>query len=157
MWRGPQEYITFELYPTSLAVSSMSGSSNFDSFCDGWSTSCCFVGCCLQDLFNIARNYCYLALIILVNINHSFSHKEVINSTTNSNSTFKMVWETRVQSPVESYQRLKKWHLVRLCLTLTIIKYGSRVKWNNPVNGVPTSTTPRCGSYWKESLRVTLD
>ena len=31
-WRGPQEYITYEIIPTSLAVSRVSGSSNFDSF-----------------------------------------------------------------------------------------------------------------------------
>ena len=36
MWRGPQEYITYELIPTSPAVSRMPGSSNLDSFCDGW-------------------------------------------------------------------------------------------------------------------------
>ena len=36
MWRDPQEYITYELIPTSPAVSCMSGSSNFDSFRDGW-------------------------------------------------------------------------------------------------------------------------
>ena len=35
LWRGPQEYITYELVPTSPAVSRMSGSSNFDSFRDG--------------------------------------------------------------------------------------------------------------------------
>ena len=35
MWRGSQEYITYELVPTSPAVSHMSGSSNFDSFRDG--------------------------------------------------------------------------------------------------------------------------
>ena len=36
MWRGPQEYITYELVPTSPAVSRVSGWSNFDSFHDGW-------------------------------------------------------------------------------------------------------------------------
>ena len=36
LWRGPQEYITYELIPTSPAVSHMSGLSNFDSFHDGW-------------------------------------------------------------------------------------------------------------------------
>ena len=36
MWRGPLEYITYELVPTSPAVSRVSGSSNFDSFRDGW-------------------------------------------------------------------------------------------------------------------------
>ena len=34
--RGSQEYITYELVPTSLAASRMSGSSNFESFHDGW-------------------------------------------------------------------------------------------------------------------------
>ena len=36
MLRGPQEYITYELVPTFPAVSRMSGSSNLDSFRDGW-------------------------------------------------------------------------------------------------------------------------
>ena len=36
MWRGPQAYITYELVLTSPAVSRVSASSNFDSFCDGW-------------------------------------------------------------------------------------------------------------------------
>ena len=35
MWRGQQEYITYEFVLTSSAVSHMSGSSNFDSFRDG--------------------------------------------------------------------------------------------------------------------------
>ena len=36
MRRGTQEYIAFELVLTSSAVSRMSGSSNLDSFRDGW-------------------------------------------------------------------------------------------------------------------------
>ena len=43
MWRVPLEYITYELVPTSPAVSCMSGSANFDSFHDGWSLQHCFV------------------------------------------------------------------------------------------------------------------
>ena len=43
-----------------------------------------------------------------------------------------MVWETGVQSQVESYQRLKKWYLMPPCLTFSII----RVKWSNPGKGV---------------------
>ena len=62
-----------------------------------------------------------------------------------------------VQSQVESYQRLKKWYLMPTCLTLSIIRYGSRVKWSNPGQGVAPSPTPRCSSYRKGSLRVTLD
>ena len=36
MGRGLQEYITYELVPTSPAMSLVSGSSNFDSFRYGW-------------------------------------------------------------------------------------------------------------------------
>ena len=36
MWRGPQEYVTYEFVPTSPLVSFMSGSPNFDSFRGGW-------------------------------------------------------------------------------------------------------------------------
>ena len=58
MWRGPQEYITYEFILTSPAVSRMSGSSNFDSFVMGgrWPYSCCFVGCCLHELLSIAHS-----------------------------------------------------------------------------------------------------
>ena len=68
-----------------------------------------------------------------------------------------MVWETGVQYQVESYQRPKKWYLMLPYLTLSIIWYRSRVKWSNPGKGVAPSPTPRCCSYWKGSLQVTLD
>ena len=32
----PQEYVAYEFVPTSLSVSGISGSSNMDSFHDGW-------------------------------------------------------------------------------------------------------------------------
>ena len=54
-----------------------------------------------------------------------------------------MAREIWVQSQVESYQRLKKWYLMPPCLTLSIIRYGSRVKWSNPGKGVAPSPTPR--------------
>ena len=41
----------------------------------------------------------------------------------------------------------QKWYLIPLCLTLSIIRYVSRVKWNNPGKGVAPSSTPRCSSY----------
>ena len=43
----------------------------------------------------------------------------------------------------------KKWYLIPPCLTLSIIRYVSRVKWSNPGKGVAPSPTPRCGGYWK--------
>ena len=64
-----------------------------------------------------------------------------------------MVWETWVQSQVESYQRLRRWYLTPPCLTLSIIRYGSRVKWSNPGKGVVPSPTSRCSNYWKGTFR----
>ena len=43
------------------------------------------------------------------------------------------------------------------CLTLSNIRYISRVKWSNPGKGVVPNCIPWCSSYWKGSLRVTLD
>ena len=60
-----------------------------------------------------------------------------------------MVWETRVQSLVEPHQRLKKCYLMLACSALSTIRWGSRVKWSNPGNGVAPSPTPWCSSYWK--------
>ena len=37
------------------------------------------------------------------------------------------------------------------------IRQESRVKWRNPENGGEPSPIPRCCSYWKRSLQVTLD
>ena len=65
--------------------------------------------------------------------------------------------ETGVQFQVESYQRLKKRCFIQLFLTLSIIRYGSRVKWSNPGNGVAPSPTLQCCSFLKGRLRVTLD
>ena len=47
--------------------------------------------------------------------------------------------------------------MVHACLTLSIIRYGSRVNGANPGKGVAPSLTPRCRSYWKGSLQVTLN
>ena len=44
-----------------------------------------------------------------------------------------MVSETRVQCQVETRQRLKKWCLISSYLILSIIRYGSWVKWSNPL------------------------
>ena len=42
-----------------------------------------------------------------------------------------MALEFGFQSQVESYQRLKNGYLITPSLTLSIIRYGSRVKWCN--------------------------
>ena len=42
------------------------------------------------------------------------------------------------------------------CLTLNIIRYGSRVKCSSLGNGVAPSPTPQCSSLWKGSLLIAL-
>ena len=58
MWRGPQEYVTYEFILSSPRVSRMSGSSTCIVFVKGgkWLYSCCFFGCFLQDLFKIGSS-----------------------------------------------------------------------------------------------------
>ena len=63
---------------------------------------------------------------------------------------------SRVQSQVESYQKLKKWYLMPPCFTFSSISCGSKVKWSNLGNRVTPFPTPRYCSYWKESLRVAI-
>ena len=60
-------------------------------------------------------------------------------------------------NPRSRHTKDKKWYLMPPCLTLSIIRYGSRVKLSNPGKGVAPSSTPWCSSYRKGSLRVTLD
>ena len=47
--------------------------------------------------------------------------------------------------------------LIPSCLTLSNIRYISRVKWSNPRKGVALFPTPQCSSYWKRSLLVALN
>ena len=54
-------------------------------------------------------------------------------------------------------QRLKKWFLRLPCLTLSIVRKGSRVKWINPGKGLAPSPTRWSCSYRKVSLQVMLD
>ena len=68
-----------------------------------------------------------------------------------------VVQETWVQPQVASYQRLLKCYLIPPCLTLSNIRYVSRVKWSNPWKELAPSHRTRCSSYWKGSLLVTLD
>ena len=48
---------------------------------------------------------------------------------------------------VESYRRFKKWYLMPPCLTLSILRCESRVKWGNTGKGVALS--PTCSSSRK--------
>ena len=60
-------------------------------------------------------------------------------------------------SPKSLHTKDLKMVLDTSLLTLSIIRYISRVKRSNPGEGVVPSPTPRCSSYWKRSLLVALD
>ena len=73
-WWGPLEHVAFEFVPTSPAMSRMSGLSNLIVFVMDcrWLYSCWFVGCCLQNLFNVVR-------CIFVKLPSSFFSIRLIN------------------------------------------------------------------------------
>ena len=68
-----------------------------------------------------------------------------------------MVQEAWVLIPDRVIPKTQKWYLMPPCLTLSIIWYGSKVKWVNPGKEVSPSLTPWCWGYRKVSLQVTLD
>ena len=89
-------------------------------------------------------SFSFLSLTLNVSFLLEISNAKelVINNTQLHHFISPMARETRVQSKVESYQKLKKSYLMSLCLTLTIIRYRSRVKWSNIAKGVAPSATP---------------
>ena len=67
-----------------------------------------------------------------------------------------MARKSGVQSPVESYKRLKKWYLIPPCLTLSIIRYVSRVTWSNPGKAVAPSLHLGVVAIEKGALKSTV-
>ena len=51
--------------------------------------------------------------------------------------------------PGQVIPKTQKWYLMPPCLTLSIIRYGSRVKWSNPGEEGVASLTPWCYRYRK--------
>ena len=68
-----------------------------------------------------------------------------------------MFYDNRSPIPGRVIQKTQKWYLIPPCLTLSIIRYGSRVKWSNPGKGIAPSPTRWRSSHRKGSLRVTLE
>ena len=67
MWRGPQEYITFEFVLTSPAVSRVYGSSNFDSFLGEWKVAVQLLFCGVFRPGPIYKDY-YIYIYIYIYI-----------------------------------------------------------------------------------------
>ena len=62
--------------------------------------------------------------------------------------------ESGVPPQFESCQKLKKSYLIPSCLTLSVIRYVSKIKWSNPGKGIAPSPTPQCSSYISYSRRL---
>ena len=69
---------------------------------------------------------------------------------------FVNVLEDRSSIPSRVIPKTQKWYLMWPCLTLSIIRYGSCVKWSNPGKGIAPPPMTWCSSQWKWSLRVTF-
>ena len=50
-----------------------------------------------------------------------------------------------------------KWYSMPPWFTLSNLRYGSRVKWDNPGEWVAPFPKLWCSSYWKRSLWISLD
>ena len=74
MWRGPREYITYEFVYTSPAVFCMNGSSNFDSFSDGWLVAVKLLLCAIYIYI-----YIYIYKSHLINKGGNFLEKSKMN------------------------------------------------------------------------------
>ena len=59
--------------------------------------------------------------------------------------------------PVWVIAKTQEWYFIPPCLKLSILRYGSMIKWSNPGNGIAPSPTSWCSSYWKGSLRFIPD
>ena len=95
----------------------------------GFGTNNCFeILKCYCSQKNYAPMCCFCLITVIFHTNDNFMIQWLECSP--------MARETWVQSQVESYQKLKKWYSMPPCLTLSIVRYGSRVKWSNPGKGV---------------------
>ena len=105
------------------------------------------------------KKYKVLGLVLVSSFNHLMAYQ-----TAHSGQSVRQ-WSGRPGfNPRSSHtkdfkkkKKKKKWYLIPPYLTLSNIRYGSRVKWSNPGKGVAPSPTPWCSSYWKGSLWVALD
>ena len=76
---------------------------------------------------------------------HTHTHTHIRAHTNTSIRTYTLLINTQGDWGSISCRVItknQKWNLMPSCITLSIIRYGSRVKWSNLVNGVAPSPTP---------------
>ena len=85
---------------------------------------------------NISENYSK-NVFAMINVDHiGLVGRVFANSPEDSSSI-----------PGHLIPKTLKWYLIPPCLTLSNIRYISRVKWSNPEKGVAPSSTSWCRSY----------
>ena len=112
--RGPQEHITYDLVFASPAVSSMSGSSSLYSFRDRWLVAVKLTPCGVLlpgPVQYCSQHSCIIAVELLLQPFSQRPSSAFIQQYRHDRHAQwvecpPMVWETGVQSQVESYQRL---------------------------------------------------
>ena len=80
--------------------------------------------------------------LALNNLQRLIGHKTQPTIDIWPNVCLPLPWETGQVIP-----KTQKMVLVPPCLTLSIIRYISRVKWSKPRKGIAPSPTPQCSSY----------
>ena len=101
-----------------------------------------------------------ISIAIIYLINFIFSYRNIAILFTGSFALWAecspMVQEPRFNPTSCHTKDFKKWDLISPCLTLSTIRYVSKVEWSNSAKKEAPSPTPWSSSYWKRSLLVAL-
>ena len=76
-----------------------------------------------------------------------YGFKEIITTMLKYRYSFATGPGDRGSIPGLVIPKTQKCFLMPPCLTIKIIRYGSKVKWRYPGTGVALFRTPRCSSY----------
>ena len=112
---------------------------------------CVCVCVCVQDRQIDERHYCIRYL------SYTFIYTYITGSLASGVECSPNGPGDRGSIPGRVIPKTLKQYLILPCLTLSNIRYVSRVKWCNPGKGAAPSPTPQCSSYWKGSLQVALN
>ena len=118
-----------------------------------WLYSWCLVGCCLQDLFNIARSIKKKRQLIQT---WKTEHPQD-KSISRVGRGFPNDPGDQDSIPGLVIRNTYKGVLYATFLNTQNYKLQIKVKWSNPGKTVGSSPNPQCSSYWKGSLWVDLD
>ena len=115
----------------------------------------CTLGKELYALFS--KRLFLISMLIGINFIHTQVHMGITRLFYLVVGVFINGLDDRGSIPGQVIPKTHKWYLIHCCLTLSIIRYVSMVKWINSRKRVAPLLTPQCSRYCKRSFRVTLD